>query len=337
MTARTAVFGSLAPVAGAGVLLLLAGAVLLLIGGLWLSTDPATLSLWTVLMGLVILIGAMALLLWLEPAPAAPWDESVRTPAPARPRVRASQPRGAAVAPALRFPPANAARSVERAVAMRADLPRGAARSARAAAPTSIPGAYLQSLGAAGTRVADDWRVVPPPMAAALPFSPAIQPLSDTSPPWLESDESTHEEPKLELELARLRARVRELEKHPAPVGATRIPAGAALSFAPSGAGVPEPPAPPNSAVLGRRACAGCGSGVESSGPAVLCWGCGRALCASCYWRFGPGPGLHRCPDCLARSPADPLAISGGRAGVAPTASLSATPSASSAPTPTSH
>jgi hypothetical protein len=337
MTAQTTVFGSLAPVAGAGVLLLLAGAVLLLIGGAWLSADPATLSLWTVLMGLVILIGAMALLLWLEPRPAAPWDESVPTPAPARPRVRATPPRAAPPTPALRFPPASAARSVERAVAMRADLPIGAARSARATAPTSIPGAYLQSLGARGMRDADDWPVVAPPMAAALPFSPAIQPRSDTNPPWLEGDESTHEEPKLELELARLRARVRELEKHPAPAGATRSSAGAALSFASNGAGVPEPPTPPSSSVIGRRACAGCGSGVDSSGPAVLCWGCGRALCASCYWRFGPGPGLHRCPDCLARAPSDPLAISGGRAGTAATASLSATPSASSVPTPTSH
>jgi len=319
MKSRSAFFGSLGPVAGAGLLLLVAGALLLVVGGLWFAGDPATVSLWNVLIGLVVLIGAMAVLLWEIPQPIprraepAPRTAPRSTPTPRSPRPTPVRPAPMAAAPP-RVPPASVARSVERAVAMSADVPFRSARSALASTPTSIPGAYLQSLENAEPRNGDLWADVAPPMAAALPFSAGLQRGSDGSPPWLESPETTHEEPRLELELARLRARVRELEAIPGPTTMPKRAPSTALSFAITAGRVPEPPTPPSGSVVGRRNCAGCGSEVASAGPSVLCWGCGRALCASCYWRFGPGPGLHRCPDCLARAPADPVAISGGRA-----------------------
>ena len=72
---------------------------------------------------------------------------------------------------------------------------------------------------------------------------------------------------------------------------------------------VPEPPA---RGLRASRRCTGCG---EPSHPGAtgenLCWGCGRPVCSSCFWRYGPGPAIHRCPSCAALGP--PMSISGGR------------------------
>jgi hypothetical protein len=178
---------------------------------------------------------------------------------------------------------------------------------------TSIPGAYLQALGTQRDPAAA-WHEVAPPIAAALPFAAGVQRL----PPERSGSAGVPDEPApgaLELELARLRARVRELEgprspSVPAQSRTLTVPSPAAAS--PRG---PEPPAPPAHVAAIHRGCAGCGGALASGAPPPLCWGCGRALCAGCYWRFGAGPGLHRCPDCASKAGGPSTGISGGRAG----------------------
>ncbi len=178
---------------------------------------------------------------------------------------------------------------------------------------TSIPGAYLQAADAQHDP-ALDWDTIAPPVAAPLPFAAGFQ----RDAPGLRAAGGAPETPRdsvLEMELARLRARVRELEvRRPAVLSGVSARRGAS-SAAAAAPRAPEPPAPPAQvAVVGPRGCAGCGEALATSQPPPLCWGCGRALCPNCYWRFGPGPGLHRCPECLSRSPSVTTGISGGRA-----------------------
>jgi hypothetical protein len=175
---------------------------------------------------------------------------------------------------------------------------------------SSIPGAYLQALGSQRDPAAA-WNEIAPPIAAALPFAPGIQP-SRAERPSGESPDERDTAGILELELARLRARVRELESPRPSVAPTRTSAPSPVAAAPRG---PEPPAPSNRVAVTHRGCAGCGGALASSQHPPLCWGCGRALCAGCYWRFGPGPGLHRCPECATQAPSRSTGISGGRIG----------------------
>ena len=319
------------PVVTLGFLLLVAGLALLLAGDAFLSSDAASRSLWTALVGICLLLAGMVYLLLRTPAPVPASTERLRraspapTPAAEAPRATAPSPEvavpaAAPVEPAPSAPPSppaptpvlapvvSAEPSVRRAVALAAELPDAAPAGARSSYPTSIPAAYLQALSTtqSGPEV---WSEVAPPIAAALPFSPGIRRSGDPTPPWDESSEgSEREAPRVELELARLRARVRELEV-PARVAAP-APVSARLTGIPPPA--KEPPTPPSRSASGPRGCVACGSGLSATGPSHLCWGCGRPLCSTCYWRFGPGPGLHRCTDCLSRAPA-PESISGGR------------------------
>lgn len=301
---------------GSALGLLTLGAVLLVAGGTWFHQAPESATLWTILAGLFVLIGTMFVLLLTSPpvpapigtavavetpapladlpvaaAPAEPWDEAAPAPqAPAAPPPRVA---------------VSAMASVERARPLAPIDPRAPAMAAMGRSVTSIPGAYLQSLQESPGRDAAAWAEVAPPIAAALPFSAGLQPRS-AAPPWSE-EEVEEEAPRLELELARLRARVRELESPP--------PVRAPPSRRPSISG-PEPPAPPIPVSVARPHCTSCGSGVDAQSPRLLCWGCGRSLCAACYWRYGPGPAVHRCPDCAARSNLEvPLSVSGGRSG----------------------
>lgn len=331
--------GPLGLTLGAGLGLLALAAVLLVVGDVALFGDPAIASLWTLLIGLFLLVGSMAAALLRAPlavaAPLAPAPEEATTSetelvqslesllaasaaaeTPAEPTAEvplalAPAPEPASVArpaPIARVGVAAEARTaVERAASV---LPPGASAPPRTASssPTSIPGAYLQSLTSASEREASLWSEVAPPIAAALPFSPGMQRRPDATP-WSEEGAVEEEEPRLELELARLRARVRELET-PAP-----SPRGLAAVSVARG---PEPPAPPSKGPVAPLSCIACGSGVDPASPRLLCWGCGRTLCGGCYWRFGPGPAVHRCPDCAAgRSGTGPVTISGGRAGPA--------------------
>lgn len=76
---------------------------------------------------------------------------------------------------------------------------------------------------------------------------------------------------------------------------------------------LPEPPAfrarPPGAPAV----CVNCSQVVGAVASPPMCWGCGRPLCADCYWRHGLTPAAHRCTSCLTRRPEDSVAISGGR------------------------
>ena len=65
---------------------------------------------------------------------------------------------------------------------------------------------------------------------------------------------------------------------------------------------IPQPPERPSAAANTSRHCTSCDAAIPGDLNVPLCWGCGRVLCTSCYWRNGPGPGLHRCPECTARA-----------------------------------
>jgi hypothetical protein len=345
----------MAPVVTAGVAMLLAGLALLLAGDTFFAGDPAERSLWTALVGILLLLGALAYLVLLSPPPAprpaprtaprAPRRTSPADPAPpltAAPVVASTPaptvatpapvevvPRPPAPAPTvlLPVPSISAAPSVQRAAALAAEGPDALSGTSRSSIATSIPAAYLQAL-ATDRSSADAWAEVAPPIAAALPFSPGIRRSSDPAPPWDESsDGSEHEAPRLELELARLRARVRELEIP------TRSSASALTLPRPPPAPTTakEPPKPPVTVAAGPKGCVACGTGLSATRPPHLCWGCGRTICSTCYWRFGPGPGLHRCPDCMSRVPAGSESISGGRVSaptVGPAVSTAAVPRA---------
>jgi hypothetical protein len=78
-----------------------------------------------------------------------------------------------------------------------------------------------------------------------------------------------------------------------------------------------EPPTGRSNPLAGRRSCAGCASPIADSSALILCWGCGRPLCASCYWSRVPEAALHRCPSCIGReSSAGASSISGGRSSI---------------------
>ncbi|MCI4329951.1 MAG: hypothetical protein L3J80_03680, partial [Thermoplasmata archaeon] len=74
-----------------------------------------------------------------------------------------------------------------------------------------------------------------------------------------------------------------------------------------------------------RRECTGCGAGLPGGATDPLCWGCGRPLCSTCYWRAKEGPSAHTCPACFAK--AGTMSLSGGRASpLSTTTSVAANP-----------
>jgi hypothetical protein len=94
------------------------------------------------------------------------------------------------------------------------------------------------------------------------------------------------------------------------PFGAPRPPSPAVRR--PSG-GLPEPPAFKVPVPGSPMACASCSVPVPTKTSPPFCWGCGRRLCADCYWRHGLTLATHRCASCLARPRGGGVAISGGR------------------------
>jgi hypothetical protein len=100
----------------------------------------------------------------------------------------------------------------------------------------------------------------------------------------------------------------------PPPVGAVP-PTPPQRPFERSGArrGLPEPPALRTDPLTSPRACVNCATPLSPSPATPRCWGCGRALCADCYWRHGLVPSAHRCTSCLVATPPDPDSVSGGR------------------------
>lgn len=329
--------GDLLPTVSTGVLLLMLGLAFLGVGAIAFAGSPMAMSLWVVLLGLLVLASGIAAGLLERRAAAPDPSPAVPTPAPASAApARSDDPptlpsRAPMRAPARAVDRLAAPRAVERAAAV------GRAPTTSRGVSTSIPGAYLQSV-ATGL----DLPAAPadsPPIAAALPFSAGL-PRPSGSGPAGPGSPAAEPEAVLELELARLRARVRELETPRQSPVAPATPAarsGAATSL-PGGPGG-EPPAPPSRPAIGARGCVGCGLGLPTGRAPLLCWGCGRGLCATCFWRYGPGPGLHRCPDCLSKAVGGtglPTSISGGRAGpaVTPSAPLGRSPPPGPAPPP---
>jgi hypothetical protein len=297
-----------------GLVLLLAGILLLLLGG-WLSAgSPAEFEFWLVLVG-VIVLGASMFAMLLGDTPTAP-------PAVAAPLASEPGPVEAVAevsVPATIETPAVAVTEVSEPPSPEPPAPEPAPLSRPIT--TSIPGAYLASLGTAPPSETVPWDEPAPPIAASLPFV-AMPRLAED---WSESARGAGDADSalLEVELARLRARVRELESAPSPA-----PVGSTPSLAPSRSGasrtVPslisaaEPPKPALSVTGSTRACVGCGTVVPTKGPDLRCGSCGRLLCTTCYWRYGSGAGLQRCPDCRrAFEESGRTAISGGRAGPA--------------------
>jgi hypothetical protein len=118
------------------------------------------------------------------------------------------------------------------------------------------------------------------------------------------------------------------------PLTVRAPPTRALLSPARSGATatlaqIPQPPARSLMGGANGRRCTGCDSAIPGDLNVPLCWGCGRVLCTSCYWRNRSGPGLHRCPECAARgsshapAPAGPVpGVNAVRPGASPTTAM---------------
>ncbi|MCI4366257.1 MAG: hypothetical protein L3K08_00735, partial [Thermoplasmata archaeon] len=132
------------------------------------------------------------------------------------------------------------------------------------------------------------------PFAAATDRSQAIRgggsAGSETWPPILDRSEED-----LRMEVERLRQRVEELSTTVLVPGFTVLPSQIQRDTLGLVSRVPEPP---SSGPRPPAACSACGD-ADLTGPTGgnRCWGCGRSVCASCFWRYGPGPALHRCPS----------------------------------------
>ncbi|MCI4335597.1 MAG: hypothetical protein L3K17_00145 [Thermoplasmata archaeon] len=273
----------LRPGATAGVSLLALGAALLLWGRAAFAADPSRFEDWVVGLGLILLLGALVITLVL-PSP-----------------VIVTSPR---VAPDVGFTTTPAPAG---------DVAPQAPAPAARAPGSSIPAAYIAALynpPTADGRALIDY---PEPIAAALPFAAMPRPPSQPDGPASTGGEGLS----LEIELARLRTRVQELE---ADGGAYGVPAwyaarsGASSSIAPiTSTGAPAPLG--RGLLPGGTGCVGCGTSVPAQARDSLCGGCGRPLCTTCGGRPGSSAGLRRCPDCRNESArTGALSVSGGRA-----------------------
>lgn len=99
----------------------------------------------------------------------------------------------------------------------------------------------------------------------------------------------------------------------PRPTPTTQPPRPPAAPLGRETPRFPEPPTPTLRPEAGR-VCVNCAGPVAARGSTPLCWGCGRTLCADCYWRHGLTPSAHLCTGCAARGLGRSMAISGGHA-----------------------
>ncbi|MCI4324959.1 MAG: hypothetical protein L3K00_03625 [Thermoplasmata archaeon] len=318
------------PVAAVGVAILALGGLLLLIGAGTSVGDPSEFDTWLVGVGLVLLLGAMLVVLIRAGPPATkpvPPGTSSST-ASSAPEAPASLPTRAAVESPATPPPASAQ-----------DLLEAAPRAAPPRAPpvfpgtTSIPAQYEGSRHevprSPGSELAWDEGDV----GVSLPFAAGAAETRPAPVAMTSSSVSSAFAPVglLEREVERLRERVHELER--TGPSAPRAPARAAASgigtLAPRSDGM-RPPEPPSQRSIGsRRLCIGCGAGLPGGATDPLCWGCGRPLCSTCYWRAKDGSSAHTCPACFAR--AGTTAVSGGRGPPTAPTSVAANPRSRSA------
>jgi hypothetical protein len=160
------------------------------------------------------------------------------------------------------------------------------------------------------------WTLGPslPFAAAATSRSQAMAGPSSPEEPWPPAGRFSRND--LLEEVDRLRHQVEELSPPVLVPGLSVLPSTPMADELGLVTRVPEPPA----SHLGPRyalACVGCGDPAPP-GPTgeSRCWGCGRAVCTTCFWKYGPGPGLHRCGDCVASTGSSSFSVSGGRASV---------------------
>ncbi|HXQ94880.1 MAG TPA: hypothetical protein VN864_06935 [Thermoplasmata archaeon] len=281
----------LLPATVAGLALLLVGLIVLLIGGSLAGTNRAEVDFWLVGTGLLVLLGAVLATLFTDRAP----------------RV---EPAAAPVGPP--GPPAvPAARPVSDPTGGIPDDDRPSAWVPSMARPT---GAYPVSSSIAaqfegpphGTAMGD-MGFAPWDEGAgsgmSLPFSAIRSSDEGPGPPYagVEDDSEFPSAEYLQQEVERLREKVRAFQ-HPEFRPAVRTESSPVLA-PPAPRSGPRPPEPPSPGLrtLGRS-CTGCGSGLPGGATDPLCWGCGRPLCATCYWRTKEGAAAHTCPACYARA-----------------------------------
>lgn len=257
-------------------------------------------------LGLVAVIWGVVELRWPAAASPAPSDPRSSLPiASSPPAEHAPGPGGAEAEPRPAVAPSEGAVP---AVARPA--------SSLEVAPVSIPGALVRS----GWDEATDLRA--PPSLPPAPFSTAL-PFSALEGQGVADPSADLENPLLAAEVDRLHREVeahahRDVDRPPSKVPAVEREVGwlrghltdlgqgehPELSLSRSGAvakGVPEPPVPRETLRSLRRECASCGVALTGGPLEPICEGCGRPLCADCYWRPPEGPARHVCVACAAR------------------------------------
>jgi hypothetical protein len=332
------------PVAAVGVAILALGGLLLLIGAGTSVGDPSEFDTWLVGVGLVLLLGAMLVVLIRAGPP---------TTKPSPPPASSSTSSAAPEAPASLPTRDAAASSAPSPAAPAADLPEAAPHAPPARSPavfpgsTSIPAQYEGARRDPPRSPGSEMTWDEGELGMSLPFAagskemggaPAAMPGPPVSSPFapaglLEQEvgrlrEHVHDAPVgyLEREVERLRERVHELERTgpsaPRAPARTTAPSLATVAARRDGPRPPEPPVP--SSIGSRRLCTGCGAGLPGGATDPLCWGCGRPLCSTCYWRAKDGSSAHTCPTCFAR--AGTTSVSGGHGPPPVSTSVAANP-----------
>lgn len=357
MSARSPA-SDLFPVAAVGVAILALGGLLLLIGAGTSVGNPSEFDTWLVGVGLVLLLGAMLVVLIRAGPPAkkpaastSPDPEPVDPPAASRSPVETppsvTPPRAAPESEPAN-PPSVSRRAVEAAAPPSPSTPARPAPSnlpdptppaREARIPIRFPGST--SIPAQYEDVRNHVPVAPGPefeweegeIGMSLPFAAGSKNAvpAPTSVAGQPGGAPFSPVGFLEREVERLRERVHELERTGGPPDA---PAAPTMRTTPTLASVPtrvefRPVATSaaTTAIGSRRECTSCGAGLPGGATDPLCWGCGRPLCSTCYWRAKEGASAHTCPTCFAK--AGTTSLSGGRA-----SPLSATTSVAPNPRP---
>ncbi|MCI4350373.1 MAG: hypothetical protein L3K15_02520 [Thermoplasmata archaeon] len=147
------------------------------------------------------------------------------------------------------------------------------------------------------------------PMSGSIAFAPVIQSSSRAPAPLPEAVVGPGIEPGSPFSGGPASPRRTESPLDDPPLSVPPPPpTRAILSSARSGAvaatlaQVPQAPDRARWNAASNRRCTSCDTAIAADLNVPLCWGCGRVLCTSCYWRNGSGVAAHRCPECAARA-----------------------------------
>jgi hypothetical protein len=157
-------------------------------------------------------------------------------------------------------------------------------------------------------RANDDYPPPVHPMSGSIAFAPVIQSGSRSPPPIPDAAVRPGMDPGGTFPSGPASPRRPESTVEDPPLTVPPPPpTRAILSTARSGATaatlaqVPQPPDRALWSAASNRRCTSCDTAIAADLNVPLCWGCGRVLCTSCYWRNGSGHSAHRCPECTAR------------------------------------